>query len=72
MNNPFIMALSNEFNDVDNNLKTLETIRDEVRGNLHVFFTQTMAFGNFASVEKIFSALLETTYRVQSVEYMLQ
>jgi hypothetical protein len=69
MNNPFIIALSNGFNDVDNNIKTLETIRDDVRRNLHRFFPQTMAFGNFTSVENIFAALLETTYRVQSVEY---
>ena len=69
MNNPFIVALSNGFNDVDNNIKSLETIRDDVRRNLHEFFPQTMAFGNFTSVENIFSALLETTYRVQLVEY---
>ena len=30
MDNPFIVALSNGFNDVDNNIKTLETIRDDV------------------------------------------
>jgi hypothetical protein len=47
----------------------LETIRDDVRRNLHVFHRQTMAFGRFTSVENIFSALLDTTYRVQSVEY---
>ena len=46
MNNPFIIALSNGFNDVDNNIKSLETIRDDVRRNLHGFFSQTMAFGN--------------------------
>ena len=28
-----------------------------------------MPFGNFTSVENIFAALLETTYKVQSVEY---
>ena len=28
-----------------------------------------MAFGNFTSIENIFAAILETTYRVQSVEY---
>lgn len=69
INNPFIVALSNGFNDVDNNIQTLETIRDDVRRNLHVFSPQTMAFGNFTSVENIFAALLETTYQVQSVEY---
>ena len=61
MNNPFTIALSNGFNDVDNDIKTLETIRDDVRRNLHEFFPQTMAFGNFTSVENVFEALLETT-----------
>ena len=69
MNNPFIISLSNGFNDVDKNIKTLETIRDDVRRNLHAFYPQTMAFGNFTSVESVFAALLETTYLVQSVEY---
>jgi hypothetical protein len=69
MNNPFIIGLLNGFNDVDNNIKTLEIIRDDVRQNLHTFFPQTMAFGNFTSVENVFAALLETTYQVQSVEY---
>jgi hypothetical protein len=71
MENPFILTLSNGFNDVDNNItgKTLEIVRDEVRRNLHAFFPQTMGFGNFTSVEHVFEALLETTYRVQSVEY---
>ena len=69
MNNPFIIALSDGFNDVENNVKTLETVRDNVRRNLHAFSPQSMAFGNFTSVENVFAALLETTYRVQSVEY---
>ena len=30
INNPFIIALSNGFNDVANNLETLETIWDDV------------------------------------------
>jgi hypothetical protein len=69
MNNPFILSLLNGFNDVDNNARTLEVIRDDVRQNLHTFYPQTMAFGNFTSVENIFAALLETTHQVQSVEY---
>ena len=69
MNNPFIIALLNGFNDVDKKIKTLEVIRDDVRRNLHTFFPQTMTFGNFTSVENIFAALLETTYQVQSIEY---
>ena len=40
-----------------------------MRRNLHEFFPQTMAFGNFTSVENIFAALLETTYQIQTVEY---
>ena len=69
MNNPFIIALSNGFNDVDNNIKTLEAIRDEVRRNLHVYFPQTIAFGNFTVLNiyiYIFASLLETIYLVQS------
>ena len=69
MNNPFIIDLSNGFNDVDNKLKTLEAIRDDVRRKLHIFSPQTMAFGNFTSIENIFAAILETTYQVQSVQY---
>ena len=69
MNNLFIIVLSNGFNEVDNNIKTLETIRDDVQRNLHEYFPQTMAFGHFTSVENIFAPFLETTYQVQSVEY---
>ena len=62
MDNPFINVLSNGFNDVDNNTKTLETIQDVVQRNLYIFFPQIMACGNFTSVENVSSALLETTY----------
>jgi len=69
IDNPFIEALIDGFNDVDNNRKTLETIRDGVRRFLHLYFPQTMGFGNFTSVESILGALFETVYQVQSVIY---
>jgi hypothetical protein len=69
MNNPFILDLSNGFNDVDNNIQTLETVRDDVRLKLHSFFPQTMAFGQFTSVEHVFQAILETSYPVQTIVY---
>ena len=70
IDNIFIKALSDGFNDVDNNIKTLEGIRDHVRQLLHSYFPQTMAFGHFTSIESVFSALLDTTYPVQEVVYI--
>ena len=70
IDNPFIKALTDGFNDVDNNRKTLETIQDGVRRFLHLYFPQTMGFGNFTSVGNILAALFETVYQVQSVIYM--
>ena len=69
IDNPFIKALTDGFNDVDNNRKTLEAIRDGVQRFLHLYFPQTMGFGNFTSVEYILAALFETVYQVQSVIY---
>jgi hypothetical protein len=69
MDNPFIKALTDGFNDIDNNRKTLETVRDGVRRFLHLYFPQTMGFGNFTSVENILAALFETVYEVQSIIY---
>jgi hypothetical protein len=69
IDNIFIKTLYDGFNDVDNNLKTLEGIRDHVRRLLHIYFPQTMAFGQFTSIEAVFSALLDTTYPVQEIVY---
>ena len=47
IDNPFIKALTDGFSDIDNNRKTLETVQDGVRWFLHLYFPQTMGFGNF-------------------------
>ena len=69
IDNPFIKALTDGFNDVDNNRKTLETVQDCIQQFLHLYFPQTMGFGDFTSVENILAALFETVYEVQSVIY---
>ena len=69
IDNLFIRMLLDGFNSVDDNLKSLEMIRDEVRRSLHSYYPQTMAFGNYTSVENIFEALFQTEYQVQLVEY---
>ena len=69
IDNPFIRALTDGCNDVDNNRKTLETIQDGVRQFCIYIFLKVWDLEILLVLENILAALFESVYQVQSVIY---
>ncbi|KDR79825.1 hypothetical protein GALMADRAFT_1360531 [Galerina marginata CBS 339.88] len=67
--NQFMFELVNGFDDVDQNLKSLERVRDDVRRNLDIFYPQQLQFGHFAALDNLFEAIFQTNIPTRSASY---
>ena len=70
MGNQYIDELVMGFIEVNLNLKTLESVRDDLRRKLEVSYPDRLQYGHFTSLDDVFEAIFQANFPVRTSSYV--